>query len=85
MQVLCMILLEIRIPNYVPFAVILQDQFVLAVGNVRSVQKILTWIVVAILVKLFISWIESNFVKSLGFWVTSQHSSKRISVSKCYL
>ena len=36
-----MILLEIRIPNYVLFAVILQDQFVLAAGNVRSVQKIL--------------------------------------------
>lgn len=60
MQVLCMILLEIRIPNYVPFAVILQDQFVLVAGNVQSVQKILARIIVAILIKLFISWIENN-------------------------
>ena len=67
MQVLCMILLEIRIPNYVPFAVILQDQFVLAAGNVRSVQEILAWIIVAILVKLFISWIESNVCQIIGF------------------
>jgi hypothetical protein len=48
MQILCMILLGIRILNNVPFAVILQDQFVLAAGNVQSVQKILA--------NLFISW-----------------------------